>query len=277
LEGRDKELCKPMLQLFYNTRTQKKIERIFEILLDEKNNRKANSLERDILEVIVSLFKIYNDGIVPFIDIWIQLKDKTNGSINEFKQHEMETEVYGTIYKTTLARMLRDKFGAKDPRTRNSNTRVLEFDIDKIKNQLENYRKETPTRISCYQKVSDSNDSNDSNRKDLHETFFSFDPLSLINNEENDVEFPRESISNNENIIYDNNGNNTKGFPRAVTAVTAVTNNNTVKGLSYTDNTILPENLCRFYEKSDRWCCNKCNDRGDKWYMLQHNCKMNKK
>ena len=274
LEGRDKELCKPMLQLFYNTRTQKKIERIFEILLDEKNNRKANSLERDILEVIVSLFKIYNDGIVPFIDIWIQLKDKTNGSINEFKQHEMKTEVYGTIYKTTLARMLRDKFGAKDPRTRNSNTRVLEFDIDKIKNQLENYRKETPTRISCYQKVSDSNDSNDSNRKDLHETFFSFDPLNLINDEENNVEFPRESISNNENIIYDNNGNNTKGFPRAVTAVT---NNNTVKGLSYTDNTILPENLCRFYEKSDRWCCNNCNDRGDKWYMLQHNCKMNKK
>ena len=99
----------------------------------------------------------------------------------------------------------------------------------------------------------------------------------MINNEENDVEFPRESISNNENIIYDNNGNNTKGFPRYVTAVTAVTNNNTVKGLSYTDNTILPENLCRFYEKSDRWCCNKCNDRGDKWYMLQHNCKMNKK
>ena len=44
LEGRDKELCKPLLQLFYDSKSQQRIEKIFEILLDEKNDRKANSL-----------------------------------------------------------------------------------------------------------------------------------------------------------------------------------------------------------------------------------------
>jgi hypothetical protein len=274
IEGRDKELCKPLLQIFYNSKSQHKIEKIFEILLDEKNDRKANSLERDVLEVIVSLFKIYYDGIVPFIEIWFQFKDKTNGSINEFKQHEMETEVYGTVYKTTLARMLRDKFGAKDPRTRNSNTRALEFDIEKIKNYLENYRKETPTRISCYQKVSDSNDSNG---KDPYTTFFSVDPLSLINNEENNADFPRENTIRKENIGYNECKNNIKGFPSTVITVTTVTNENTPKSLDYQNNTVLPDNLYRLYEGGDRWACNNCNDRGDRWYMLHHNCKMNKK
>ena len=215
MEGRDKELCKPLLQLFYNSKSQKRIERIFEILLDEKNNRKANSLERDILEVIISLFDIYYDGIVPFNEIWLKIIEKTNGTINEYKKHELETEMYGTIYKTTLSRMLRDKFGAKDPKTRNSNTRALEFDIEKIKNHLENYRKETPTKISCSQKVSDSNDSNDNNGKDLYDTFFASEPFSLINNEENNADFSHDALPKNEN--------NAMGFPNAVTAVTAVT------------------------------------------------------
>ena len=109
------------------TNHSKRIERIFEILLDEKNDRKANSLERDILEVVVSLFDRYQDGIIPFNEIWFHLQDKTNGTINEYKKHEMETEIYGTIYKTTLSKTLRDRFGAKDPKTRDSKTRVLGF------------------------------------------------------------------------------------------------------------------------------------------------------
>ena len=57
LKGRDKELCKPLLQLFYGCKSQKRIERALEILLDEKKDRKANSLERDMLEVVVDLFE----------------------------------------------------------------------------------------------------------------------------------------------------------------------------------------------------------------------------
>ena len=39
LEGRDKELCKPLLQLFFNTRFQSDVERVLEKLLDEEYNK----------------------------------------------------------------------------------------------------------------------------------------------------------------------------------------------------------------------------------------------
>jgi hypothetical protein len=64
------------------------------------------------------------------------------------------------------------------------------------------------------------------------------------------ADFPHEAIPKHENISYNDDGNNTNGFSRGVTAITAVTNNDTAKGLSYTDNTILPNKFYRLYEKS---------------------------
>ena len=125
LEERDKEIYKPILQLFYGSRPQKIIEKSLEILLDEKNSRKANSLERDILESVVDLFKEHPNGIVPFNEIWANLTDRTNGHINEYKQNELETEAYGIIYKMTVSKMLRDKFGAEDPKTRDAKMLII--------------------------------------------------------------------------------------------------------------------------------------------------------
>ena len=36
------------------------------------------------------------------------LVDKTNGTVKENKKYELETEIYGPIYKTTLAKMMRE-------------------------------------------------------------------------------------------------------------------------------------------------------------------------
>jgi hypothetical protein len=274
LEGRDKELCKPMLQLFYNGKSQRKIERIFEILLDDKNDRKANSLEREILEVVTSLFGNHSDGIIPFNEIWFHLLDKTNGTINEYKKHEMETEIHGTIFKGTLAKILRDRFGAKDPKIRNSKTRCLAFNIERIKNHYENYAKDkSPTKISCNLKVNDSSDSSDSTGEDQFSSFFSNEPLSLIDYKEN----THENTLKNEKISYNNNENTSMGLDNTVITVTPVTDKNTSKYIDYNIITNLPDNLYRLYERGDKWACYNCNDKGGKWYMLQHNCKMNRK
>ena len=39
------------------------------------------------------------------------------------------------------------------------------------------------------------------------------------------------------------------------------------------------ENLFSIYANgnSDRWFCDNCKDRGDKWYMMVHTCKYNKR
>ena len=67
---------KPLLQLFYESKSQQMMERVLQNLLDEKNDRKANSLERDILEVIVTLFGEHPDGVIPFNDIRFHLTEK---------------------------------------------------------------------------------------------------------------------------------------------------------------------------------------------------------
>jgi hypothetical protein len=123
--------------------------------------------------------------------------------------------------------MLQDKFGAKDPRTRDTKTRSLAFDVEKIKNHLENYTKDkNPTEISSYQKVSDSSDSNDSSREDLFNEFFSFSSLSPIKNEIFNTNNLHENTLNRENIRQYNDETNTMGLNNSVITVITVTNKN---------------------------------------------------
>lgn len=35
--------------------------------------------------------------------------------------------------------------------------------------------------------------------------------------------------------------------------------------------------LYRKWPGSDTWACPNCNETGDKWHMLEHKCKMNRK
>lgn len=173
IDGRDKELCKPILQVFYGKDSLALVEKALEKLLDEKHERKANSLEREILEVIVDLFHEHPNGLIPFRFIWESLTEKIDGHINQYKSNQMETEMYGTIYKGTLSKMIRDRFGAKDPTSRKAIERSLIFDMNKTKNYLQSYTKENePARIACSLVVNDSCDCSDSKSESLFDTFW---------------------------------------------------------------------------------------------------------
>jgi hypothetical protein len=45
LDGRDKELCKPLIQLFYNTKAQKEIESALQKFIEARNQRKESTIE----------------------------------------------------------------------------------------------------------------------------------------------------------------------------------------------------------------------------------------
>lgn len=170
LEGRDKELCKPILQVLYGNDSLGIVERSLEKLIDEKHERKANSLEREALEIIVSLFDDHPDGFIPFYKIWDSLTEKLDGHINPHKNNQMETEMYGSIYKETFSKMIRDRFGAKNPANRNAIMRILSFNVNKTKGYLDSYIKDNgPTQIMC--SLIDS-DSSDSKTESLFDTFW---------------------------------------------------------------------------------------------------------
>ena len=122
--------------------------------------------------------------------------------------------------------MLRDRFGAKNPKTRDSRTRSLVFDIEKVKDHLKNYVKESSTKISCYRKVNESSDSSDSNRKDLFNSFFSIEPSLEIHEEGINQNIIDINHMEEENSHNENKETTTQGSPSTVTAVTAVTNEN---------------------------------------------------
>src|SRR5437899_1801851 len=54
VEGRQKELCKPVLQLFHNTKALKEIQGAFQMFLNAKNQRKGNTIEAALHPIIVN-------------------------------------------------------------------------------------------------------------------------------------------------------------------------------------------------------------------------------
>ena len=49
VNGRDKELAKPVMQLFYNTKAQDEIQSALQKFIDIKNQRKENTIEEHFI------------------------------------------------------------------------------------------------------------------------------------------------------------------------------------------------------------------------------------
>jgi hypothetical protein len=161
LEGRNKEICKPLLQVFYKTEVQEKIENALEILLKDKQRNKENSLEKVLLEIVYNLLDTFKNGNIPFSEIWDLLQKNIVCDVDPFKPSQLEGEMYGTIYKRTISNILRSKFGAKSPEKRNSQATYLFFeDKEKIKNFLDDYN-QNQLKITCSEKICESSECNE--------------------------------------------------------------------------------------------------------------------
>jgi hypothetical protein len=71
LNGRDKELCRPLLQLFYNTNSYGKIAKALNTFLIKKNKRKKNlSIEPVLHGIIVDMIPSYGTAMLTKIMIY---------------------------------------------------------------------------------------------------------------------------------------------------------------------------------------------------------------
>jgi hypothetical protein len=145
LKNRDDELCKPLLQLFYGNDALKEIIKTLEFFVNQRRERKSNSLEA-ILYPIIKKFILTssNDSdqqekkakklvSIPYSMIWSHIiNDGIEGSFDEKKKYQYETVSYGILYNNSLSTFIADKFGAKlDKKTHGS---ILTFDIEKLEN-----------------------------------------------------------------------------------------------------------------------------------------------
>ena len=128
VKGRDKELCKPIIQLFYNTRAQREIESTLQRFLTLKSQRKENAIEAALYPILTNLVSLHGKEIYA-TQIWESIVEE-GGAIEghydrDRKPNEYQTADYGTIYRNSITNIICDKFGAQRRHRRNGAVLIL--------------------------------------------------------------------------------------------------------------------------------------------------------
>lgn len=136
VQGRNKELCKPLLQLYHGSQTQLDVIVALQRLLDEKNERRQNTLESALYPIVSGLTK-EKDNEVPVMTLWSEIISGIPGTYDDKKRYQYETREFGTLHYNTITKIMVDKFGAKSKRK--SDGAVLVFDKEKLQRFARSY------------------------------------------------------------------------------------------------------------------------------------------
>jgi hypothetical protein len=147
LDGRDEELCKPILQLFYTLGasevTQRGIEETFEYFLSKKNERKDASLEASIYSILKRIVSVENASISA-TEIWNKITGTLEGKIDDKNSNLWYSADFGKKYRNRITTLICDKFGAENDHKEGGNN--LLFDFDKFKKIGRIYRNDGKIR-----------------------------------------------------------------------------------------------------------------------------------
>lgn len=142
VEGRDKELVKHSIQLFYGCRCLNEVTETLQYFLDLKNEKKESTIESILLQIVATLVK-YEGPEISSQKIWNTLMEEIPGILNEKNPNEYHTNDYGTIYRTsTLPSYLGDSFGGRSRHGRGGNIWIFNRET------IESLAKEDKTRIT---------------------------------------------------------------------------------------------------------------------------------
>ena len=138
LDGRDEELCKPILQLLVtlnaSQETITEVQDSLQYFLDVKNNRKRDSLEGSIFpivrDMVIDLHNATGETSISTTDIWEKITGSLGGGVNDKNPNVWYSDGFGRQYRSRVMTTIRDKFGAeKDHKEKGD---ILIFDIDNM-------------------------------------------------------------------------------------------------------------------------------------------------
>jgi hypothetical protein len=287
-DGRDKELCKPTIQLFYNAKSQKEIEAAFQKFLNSKSQRKQNTIEAALFPIIINLVSLYGKE-VRASQIWEMITegDVIGGKYDPTRPNEYQTSDYGTIYQNTITNIICDKFGAD--RKRKSNGTLLVFDNEKLLKVGNAYN----LKSTIQTKLSDCEDNNSSegcegcegsrvNSCTAIQVYHGFDnnKIEIFRNDGKTI--TAKIISNLVNItnnqIHKESTDTkilnayllepTQPSQPSLSGLTIINNQATVLATPFD----FSQTIYRLGH-SDIFACEKCTLKGDKWFMQTHLCK----
>jgi hypothetical protein len=148
VEGREKELSKPIIQLFYGTAAQTEVETTLQSFLNLRNEKKEITLEPILHPIITNLIserskqreefgEPKNPNEIFVKEIWDSIKGTIQGYSDERRPHEYQTLEYGTIYNNTISNILEHTFGGRAKHRNNGN--VFVFDLEELERVGKSY------------------------------------------------------------------------------------------------------------------------------------------
>jgi hypothetical protein len=159
LKRRNRELVKPLLQLFHSVEAQirQEITPTLEYFLKAKQGKKENTIEAALCPIIKEL--VLENNRILASSIWGIIKEgnRIHGYYDERRPNEFQTEDFGTIYQNTITIIICDKFGAVKKHTENGS--LLIFDQQKLLKVCDSY---TETKIQLTENPDDPDGSDGS-------------------------------------------------------------------------------------------------------------------
>lgn len=136
LEGRNKELFKPLLQLFYGSKAYDEVRKTVLAFLGRKNKqKKSTAIEPILFEIVLKLIK--SDGTILTINrIWETVINDIPGVYDSKKAAEYQTSDYGILYRNIMSTTIAS-FGAEHGKV--GNTRTLTFDMKTLERTCKQY------------------------------------------------------------------------------------------------------------------------------------------
>jgi hypothetical protein len=136
LRNREKQLCKPLVRLFQDSKVLKDILSCLTKFIIDKRNKKLDSLDSVLYSIVSDLVKCSNGYKVPNEDLWTVMCTLPGSAIPN-KPQCYQTEEFGILSKNRITRICEDKFGAK--RIHDGKQRALMFDRNILTRFEENY------------------------------------------------------------------------------------------------------------------------------------------
>jgi hypothetical protein len=245
VKNRDKQLCKPLLRLFQDSKCVQEIAATLSKLLAEKRQRKSDTLDARLFEIIINLIGEKGTTELDNTVIWESFKDNIEGYYDPNKPLSYETEEFYTVSQKRVTDILVDKFGAiKGHDSKTGKNRALRFNQNILKRLEPNYSSAKPIEILKPSDTSNTSDRSRGNKEDINE-----EKIDIIKHE----------IAQTDTLNQPKNRGICASNPSELSKLSA--SNHDIYRLG----------------ASDKWACNNCNYKEDRHFFDRSDCPGNKR
>jgi len=300
IKNRDKQLCKPLIRLFQNSKVIDEILKSLTNFISEKRNKKLDSFDSFLYSLVVDLAKETNGYQISNEDIWKVICELPGNTIPN-KPQSYQTNEFGTISKNVISKICEDKFGAK--KVHDGKHRQLKLDKEVLRRLVDNYsplnqieimRKQNTNTLYTFNTFWKNVDEikNEKRKRSINDLAeIGQPPRKNLENSEIEVQItPTNTIP----ILEEQNAHSNKVLKPLKVLERQKEIEIKRKAESNGKSNKIPEDeqpnndkdtnkvinihqiADRMYEHSDIWICKTCNYSGDKWDLLSHyqNCKI---